>query len=473
MRTSWTTAACFLLLVACGGGGGSGTPHLPAGTAAPGGLVPWHDTDGGSFSIANLPHPAAADARHMPIYQDGRRLFVGIDQGAGSATSLPVVGQRGGIEFRFGELNDGARSDRVRAYLSTAVTSSVPSGSPPTVRVIGSASVSDIGRTIRAVQLLNAALPSTAKVRVADPLPGLSLRNNVGTDGRYYDSGLELAGTVHVEFVSSSDYRRGPYSAAVEYRLDGNASYIQFNTGASSYSRDNESTILLAHELMHALADFDHVEEGFASILEGGSAIHDPVQNGQRQPLSLLYPIDREALRAFFGPLGGRGDVESLGPWESNSWHLVGRSPHAAFGVALRNRYVEPWAYGDLPAVDLVNNRSLSGRATWLGTLLGFGPDEIVSGNASIFVELATLTGRADFTNLEAWTEPPVQRAAGTGTQWLDGDLGYAIAVRGNTFRETSGDAGRLTGIFVGHSHEGAAGTLERDDLVAAFGASR
>ena len=52
--------------------------------------------------------------------------------------------------------------------------------------------------------------------------------------------------------------------------------------------------------------------------------------------------------------------------------------------------------------------------------------------------------------------------AAGTGTQWLDGDLGYAIAVRGNTFAETGGDDGRLTGIFTGQSHEGAAGTLER-----------
>ena len=33
--------------------------------------------------------------------------------------------------------------------------------------------------------------------------------------------------------------------------------------------------------------------------------------------------------------------------------------------------------------------------------------------------------------------------------EWLDGDLGYTIAARGNTFRETGGDDGRLTGIFV------------------------
>ena len=88
-------------------------------------------------------------------------------------------------------------------------------------------------------------------------------------------------------------------------------------------------------------------------------------------------------------------------------------------------------------------------------------------------MELASLQGSADFTNLEAWNDPPLPGDMGNGMQWLDGDLSYAIAVLGNTFRETSGDAGRLTGIFTGRNHEGAAGTLERDDLVASFGAQR
>ena len=73
----------------------------------------------------------------------------------------------------------------------------------------------------------------------------------------------------------------------------------------------------------------------------------------------------------------------------------------------------------------------------------------------------------------ESWAARTAPGATGTGTQWLDGDLGYTISVRGNTFRETGGDTGTLTGIFVGRSHEGAAGTLERADLTAAFGASR
>ena len=86
-----------------------------------------------------------------------------------------------------------------------------------------------------------------------------------------------------------------------------------------------------------------------------------------------------------------------------------------------------------------------------------------------IGVDLASLTGRADFTSLEAWAPSEAPGDAGTGVTWFDGDLGYTISVLGNTFRETGGDAGQLTGIFVGRSHEGATGTLERDDLTAAL----
>ena len=102
--------------------------------------------------------------------------------------------------------------------------------------------------------------------------------------------------------------------------------------------------------------------------------------------------------------------------------------------------------------------------ATWTGALLGFSRRQPVAGDARIGVNLGTMAGRADFTSLEYH---------GLGTVWGDGDLAYSIAVDGNTFRETGGDDGRLTGIFTGATHEGAAGTLERPDLTAAFGASR
>ena len=138
------------------------------------------------------------------------------------------------------------------------------------------------------------------------------------------------------------------------------------------------------------------------------------------------------------------------------------------------NGYAEPWAEGRNPATGLAANAGLSGSATWTGALLGFTPDaRTVAGDAVIAVKLTTLAGSAAFTGLESWAASQAPGTAGTGTMWGDGDLAYGIAVRGNTFRETGGDAGRLTGIFVGTRHEGAAGTLERTDLTAAFGAER
>ena len=95
-------------------------------------------------------------------------------------------------------------------------------------------------------------------------------------------------------------------------------------------------------------------------------------------------------------------------------------------------------------ATDLAGNAALTGAAVWRGALLGLTPDAaVVGGDARIGVDLATMGGRADFTGLETWGPNMPPGARGTGATWLDGDLGYAIAVRGNTFRETDASADR------------------------------
>ena len=113
----------------------------------------------------------------------------------------------------------------------------------------------------------------------------------------------------------------------------------------------------------------------------------------------------------------------------------------------------------------------MTGTATWEGLLLGFTPElATVAGDAEVGVNLEDLTGTADFTDLESWAADTVPGEAGTGVTWGDGDLAYSIAVTGNTFRQTGGDDGFLTGAFFGESHEGMGGTLEREDLTAAVG---
>ena len=160
------------------------------------------------------------------------------------------------------------------------------------------------------------------------------------------------------------------------------------------------------------------------------------------------------------------------------------------FGVDWRHDVARPWANGDITGAsfaDAVLVGWLSETATWKGELVGFTPaQEAVHGDSAISIDLAaltygdpyevdiaTLTGEAAFTALEHWNAGAMPGAPRTGTQWTDGDLHYSLALDGNYLRSNGGDEGYISGRFVGDEHEGVVGILEREDLTAAFGASR
>jgi hypothetical protein len=419
----------------------------------------------------------------MPVYHDHyneyltappssykKRLFVGVDQGTENISELPVVGERGEFDIRHGRVNDGVGRQAVEDYL---VGGEAVRRTRKEVRVIGTASATEHNRVIAAVQLINAALPEEAKLRVGPPIPGFSLRDTIDAEGYRYVSGEELQDTIHVEFVRGTAYYDVSGRSIATAWSDEISGYVLIDRNSKRQTNDHDSITLLAHELIHTL-DMGHVSQYFDTILEGTGHIFGVEQQGSLKPLSLLWPVDREALRVLYGRLQDGDALTDFGPWSSVSTHVHGNGRHSGFGVALRNGYAEPWAYGYLPRQDLANNRNLTGSAAWNGTLLGFTPDaKPVAGNAWIGVNLGTLEGRADFTALESRAAGSAPGTAGTGSTWGDGTLGYSIAVRGNTFKQTGGDEGVLAGIFTGQNHQGAAGTLERSDLTAAFGASR
>lgn len=470
-------AALALSLPGCGGGGGGGSSSQGPGPQPPG--------PAGHYRTDGLPAPLAADVRHMPIYRDDSRILVGVDQTASALRSLPTVAERGNFDIRYGRLNDGNGRAAVAAYLEDADGRHEPPlqryVQGPEVRVFGSASARDTSRLLAAVRLVNAALPEWARMTVGTPLPGETGTDDFDDRGRLAFPAGTPGNTIFVEFLPCAEFFRGcgRYSGYAwrRWSTPPNAllhSYIQFNTDSSAAGDERRATIVLAHEIIHALGREGHADPRFHTIMEGNHGATSA--QGIPQPLSLLYPIDREALRALYSALEPGDGPMDLGSWSSSALYVAGETGHAAFGVVLRNGYAEPWAHGRLPAMELADNAGLTGSAVWRGALLGLTPDAaVVEGDARIGVDLAIMTGQADFTGLETWGPDVPPGARGTGETWLDGDLGYAIAVRGNTFRETgaSADAGRLTGVFTGPAHEGAAGTLERSDLTAAFGASR
>ena len=167
----------------------------------------------------------------------------------------------------------------------------------------------------------------------------------------------------------------------------------------------------------------------------------------------LLHPLDREALLAVYGTLQPGtlpGAIAAdLGPWEDESLHIRGGLGSHAFGAALRNGLVRPWALGPAPAIALEDNSALGGSASWSGRLLGLTPGgDAVAGAAGLAVDLGTLSGTLGFTGMESWAAAP--GAPGTG-----------------------GDAGSITGAFFGAAHQGMGGTLVRDDLGAGFAGTR
>ena len=170
--------------------------------------------------------------------------------------------------------------------------------------------------------------------------------------------------------------------------------------------------------------------------------------------------------------------AENLGSWIDTFFNLnenlAFEGGKVSFGVAARNGLAQPWASGPKPWVNLADNSALFGTVSWNGALWGVTPfAEIVAGGARLTVELATLDGQLDFTNMEKWGANEEPGIVGSGTMWGNGDLGYTIEISENTFVQTGGDEGQITGVFIGPAHEAMGGVLERADLAAGFGGKR
>ena len=443
----------------------------------------------------------ATEAQQAPVYHDGVHLFVGIDQGldmlesmkeSGSSQSSSIttvitptgnyrtsitstkqvsVSKRGDWDVRRGYFDErqgrGGAAELLSGYLRESaqlerlgVPVVMRFNTDPVVRFGGVATAADVDRLVRAVQLVNAALPLEWRLQLPQGVPTAAPTP-------------ETQEGIYVEFMPQSEYDSEDSMslgyAQPSYLPDASIPHATVKINKSYRNGGEQQAVaVLAHELIHALG-IGHVPSSYRTIMAPEIDLSD-----EGMPLSILYPIDRQALRALYGRMSNGDSVTAFGAWANTTTHLVGSSDYAAFGVAFGNGYGEPWAYGYLPEIELGDNPDLAGEATWTGLLLGFTPDEApVAGNAEVGVNLDDLTGEADFTGLESWAAGEAPGEAGTGASWGDGDLGYTIAINGNTFKQTGGDDGLLTGAFFGESHEGMGGTLEHEDLTAAFGGKR
>ncbi len=351
---------------------------------------------------------------------------------------------------------------------------------PPTIRIARTATDHERALAQYAIGLINRALPYESHLRIGADAP-------TGIAGQW-EAGLPNIpdGQIVIEFIPGAPQGGRPGSEAISHqdiqtaydtsqarweKTSLRAASVEMDRRVFGNRPDHQTISVLVHETLHALGLQGHVSgEDFPD-----SNMYDawaPITGG-------LPAIDAAGLQALYLRLDEKTDpedvsVDSLGPWSRQTAALLGRQGTVTFGVNYQNGVSQPWTGGTTPTLDLANNAVLRGTVTWEGGLVGFGPDQrSVVGGSTVSVNLGTLTGTAEFTDLQSWTPGTTPGTLSQGTIWGDGTLEYDIAISGNFLRSTGGDDGTLSGTFYGPSHEGVAGSLQRSDLTAAFGANR
>ena len=447
-----------------------------------------------------LPMQEPPHAAQAPVLDLNGILHVG-GAAAPPVDALPPAVRHGAAAVHHGELPNAVTRDALVAYLHEDALSYVsadaeagfdeqqfPDGllfrfaaDPPLVRVAEGTPPELVDEAVRVVQLLNMALPRDWQIGFGDE-PGPAGTADPGPfeiiiafaaqedwpaevqppEGEGEDIGLALP---RYEFYATGDPHR-PYSI----EIIGGRIWID-----PTRTEGDERLGVIAHEIIHVLGRNHPDPSRFPDSIMVAGGGDGPTEH-------ILHPLDRAALFAVYSrvdPGGAPNGIDiDLGPWADTSTHLYGvlelSGGKVAFGAAFSNDLVQPWASGPAPDIALAENRQLAGTARWSGRLLGLTPtSEAVAGFAVLAVRLESLDGDLNFNALEYWPAGTAPGAVGTGSMWRDGDLGYLVEVRGNTFVQTGGDAGAVTGAFFGSAHEGMGGVIVREDLSAAFGGTR
>ncbi len=454
-----------LILPGCGGGGsagGGGTGRVP-------------DVFHNAAHVIAGPNQTVEDARQAPAIDFDGTLHIGAGVEP-DRNQLGTAGEHGNATISSGHVRDGAGRDAVVAFFSQFFTDRQRLRSfwnQPIVRIARGSSDTNTDLVVRAVQILNAYLPRENRILFSEiPSP----------------YGADLAdvpyGEIHINFGPFGEqipenfrtYRGLASTATSAYVEDGTGVEIVFSVASRIWINSNRlhqftyeaGVSLLAHELMHSLAFSGHPD---AATYPLSFIRHRSPRGFSRR---ILGPIDRDVLAAVFEYPRGATSANELGSWSDTSFHLRGDMDDVSFGVASFNGLLQPWASGPRPAMNLTNNQALSGSASWTGRLLGFTSEsESLAGATDLTINLATLRGQIDFTGLEHWGVNETPGTVGSGQMWNDGDMRYSVIVRGNTFTQTGGDAGEVTGAFFGPAHEGMGGVVERSDMSAGFGGTR
>ena len=409
------------------------------------------------------------DTSNAPWVRNYRMLDVGIDWWfIGTPTDVGVENstthRHGRVEILHGRGRpQPTTAVQVRNYL-TWLDATKPFTTPPFVRLRYDRDEEFRALVYKAVKIINSALPNDFQIGMdantytssIGPPPGRVIRVEQSPKSTWGRDWIIPSDLTHTEGVAIRLYD-------VDSRY---GSQVFIDTAV--YAEEHMLRILV-HELLHVMGFGDHYNDPDNSVM--AERIYGTPSGAGA---TIMFPLDLQGLRAFYDP-------ESFGDWAQDGYSSLevgGCLDNAVcFGVTRLIGDADPWAsnMGNTALSLLENNPTLYGAVTWRGRLVGLTPaDEVVGGAAALTIALGPLTGDLDLTGLEYWRTGQAPGDIGSGALWGDGDLTYGLTVLGNAFiQDGTGDAGIVTGMFAGRSHEYMTGVLERDDLAAGFGGKR
>lgn len=205
----------------------------------------------------------------------------------------------------------------------------------------------------------------------------------------------------------------------------------------------------MVHEIMHALGLMGHPHHTHTSVLSYQHHSTVIFDNVPLVDVAVLY------------------EMNGWGNWSGHIETVMGTADGVQFGVHDLNFGAQLISWVDGGYMPLPHDDALSGTASWTGTLVGktTGIVRDVHGVAELGVDFGNhFGGWAKFHTIRDWD----------GTMWNRLGWSYDLYVNGYYFDSNDLDGiPDVVGAFYGHEAQVAAGTLQRPEITAAFGAQR
>ena len=254
-------------------------------------------------------------------------------------------------------------------------------------------------------------------------------------------------GVIHAEIYPYDDPKSGGSAWT-----DGKRSFALGDESGRDLSTPHGMRLMvetMVHEFLHALGLVAHPQEIHTSIM------------------SYRYHSEGEIDRVPLIDVAMLHDLYGWGFWDGEMRRVTEHEGGVHFGVdnLHRGTAVIPWVDASYLAAPRPNE--LSGSASYDGTLVGYAANgTALYGDADLSVHFGRGTGVARFHRITDWD----------GNSWNRSGYRYDLSLYGHYFDSTIDSQDRdgipdVVGAFYGFEAETAAGTLQRSEITAAFGA--